>query len=495
MDWDIGFTMEANGRCRKADAILRSEGNVLLTDRVDMMAASERHRFFRRVSEKVGEKLEDVEAKGEGVWNRVFQEHQQSAATASAAPAEEPAAEDLDAQAARLLAEMPENIRAEAEAKLHAADLLKNVVDDVAVLGVAGERATVAALFLVGVSRLLKRPAAARVKGPTSSGKSYLIEQVARLFPGEAIIMATQMTAQALFHMEEGALRHRWVVGGERSRREDDDTAEATRALREMLSSGRLSKLMPVKVGGEIITQLIEQDGPIAYVESTTLDAVFAEDENRCISLYTDEQPQQTRLILNRLAADSAGATRSQQRDRILLVHHAMQRMLRRYEVVIPYATRLATNLPDKRVEARRAFPHLLSMIQASALLHQQQREQDDDGRLQANEQDYRIAVALLQDPMRRLLGGGLPASVTRFFLRLRGWFGNVATFTSRDAQAKEETSRSSVYGWLAELNRVGALEQVEEQRGRKPAVWKVAVGELTEVNAGVLPDFDDVFG
>src|SRR5262249_39947901 len=155
--------------------------------------------------------------------------------------------------------------REAAEQALAAPGLLGRIVADVQALGVAGERPLHTLLYLVGVSRLLPRPLSARVHGPSSSGKSYLIEQVAGLFPPETVILATQMTPQALFHMPQGGLRNRWVVAGERSRKEDDDAAEATRALREMQASGRLCKLMPVKVGGEIVTMQIEQQGPIAF--------------------------------------------------------------------------------------------------------------------------------------------------------------------------------------------------------------------------------------
>jgi hypothetical protein len=200
-----------------------------------------------------------------------------------AARAASEAASDEDEQAERL-AKSPAACRDAAARMLPRPDLLDVVADDVTALGVAGERNLVKALYLVGTSRLLDAPAAARVKGPSSSGKSYVVEKVAGLFPAEAVIRATTMTPQALYHMRPGGLKHRWVVGGERSRKEDDDVAEATRALREMLSSGRLSKLMPMKVGGEIVSLLIEQEGPIAYVETTTMDMVFAEDENRCLS-------------------------------------------------------------------------------------------------------------------------------------------------------------------------------------------------------------------
>jgi hypothetical protein len=44
-------------------------------------------------------------------------------------------------------------------------------------------------------------------------------------------------------------LQHRFIVAGERSRLQNDETAEATRALRELLSAGRLVKFR--SFGGE----------------------------------------------------------------------------------------------------------------------------------------------------------------------------------------------------------------------------------------------------
>jgi hypothetical protein len=166
--------------------------------------------------------------------------------------------------------------------------------------------------------------------------------------------------------------------------------------------------------------------------------------------------------------------------------------MLRRREIIVPYAVRLGKLIPEKRVEARRAFPHLLGMIQASALLHQVQRDTDDQDRVIANRDDYRIAARLLQEPMCRLLGGGVSEQVRRFFERLAGWFGE-NNFTTREVKTKEETSRASVYEWLAELHRHGAVEQVEESRGKKPATWRIAEAGLNR-GGNVLPTESAVF-
>jgi len=228
-----------------------------------------------------------------------------------------------------------------------------------------------------------------RRQGPTSSGKSYVIEKVASLFPPETVVHATQMTLQALFHMRPGSLKHRSIVAGERSRKENDETADATRALREMLSSGRLTKLMPMKVGGEIQTVTIDQEGPIAFVESTTLARIFEEDANRCLLVTTDEREQQTRRIIDKLALGYNGASGQGTVAHIIERHHAIQRTLQQSPVVVPFAERLGESVAHQRVEARRAFPQLMAMIQASALLHQHQRQLDSDGRLLAQAEDY----------------------------------------------------------------------------------------------------------
>ena len=78
----------------------------------------------------------------------------------------------------------------------------------------------------------------------------------------------------------------------------------------------------------------------------------------------------------------------------------------------MPFAEKLAEAIDHHRVEARRAFPHLLVMMQASALLHQRQRNVDSNGRLLADIGDYQLARHLLVGPMARAVG--VPYDVRR---------------------------------------------------------------------------------
>ena len=313
---------------------------------------------------------------------------------------------------------------------------------------------------------------------------------MATLFPRRGKIVATQMTPQALYHLPPGSLVHRFIIAGERSRVEDDERAEATRALREMLSAGKLTKLIPEKVDGRIETKEIAQDGPIAYIETTTSSRVFDEDANRCILLQTDERPDQTARIIKALAAGQQSTTTAN--TEIQARHWAIQVTLEPEIVLVPFADRLAELFPTKRVEARRAFGHLLSMIQASALLHQRQRQHDTDGNLLADADDYRVAKRLLDKPMSQQLGGKLPDAVRRFYDRLVRWV--VGDFDKHDTiKHGENVDERTVNGWIGELHRAGYLGLVEPTRGNKAARWRLAA-EAPSAETADLPSVESVF-
>lgn len=388
--------------------------------------------------------------------------------------------------------ETPDDVKAEAVALLNDPKLLERVARDLETVGVTGERKLVLTLFLVGVSRLLTQPLNGIVKGASASGKSYVIDTAASLFPPEAVIRATQMTTQALFHMKPGTLAHKFIVAGERSRIEEDERAEATRALRELMSAGRLSKLMPVKVEGRVETVLINQEGPVAFVESTTLRKVFDEDENRCLQLETDESPDQTRRVIDAAARAAAGGPRPET-QRLIQVHHAAQRLLEMRDVIIPFAEKVGSLFPSDRVDARRNFNHLMNLTRAIALLYQRQRPTDDQGRVIATAADYQLAAALAADPMNRA-GGGLPRSVLDFHVRLKAKVQDGATFTTADAKKGEKGYARSVYGWLTALNDAGVIEQTEPSRGAVPAKWKLTGADPTSTGTVRVPDVDTVF-
>jgi energy-coupling factor transporter ATP-binding protein EcfA2 len=401
-----------------------------------------------------------------------------------------PAAETEETPEQKLVA-TPEAIRQEAEAMLTSPRLIEVVADDIAELGVAGERELTVTVYLVGTSRLLDEPAAAIVQGPSSSGKSYTNDKVTGLMPPEAVIRATKMTPQALFHMAPGSLKHRFISAGERSRLQDDEAAEATRALREMLSEQRLSKLMPVKVeGGRIETRKIEQEGPIAYVESTTQSQIFEEDLNRCVLLNTDERPEQTRRIIDRIAEAHSMVGSGKEMDRIRQKHHAAQRMLARQPVIVQFAGVLSKRFPAERVEARRAFGHFLRFVEASALLHQRQRKRQN-GAILAALDDYQLVRHLLTTPLSRLLGRTVSDGANRLHERLRAQHLE-KLFEAPHLAVDTCQHVRTINNYLGELHRIGWVQLIEPRKGPKAAVWRLAP-DWTEGASVILPTIEEI--
>jgi hypothetical protein len=404
--------------------------------------------------------------------------------------ATDPAAEDPRIDA---LAKMPDDVRAEAIALLDDPRLLERIAADLQKRGIVGERLNALTIYLAAVSTQLRKPLSIIMKGLSASGKSYIVACVADLFPPEVVLAATSLTTNALYYFKPGTLRHRWIVAGERSRIEDDDRAEATRALREMIESGRLSKAVPVKQNdGHITTELVEQEGPISFIETTTLGNIFEEDANRCLLISTDECEEQTERILKATAATAAGHQRPDL-ERLRAVHHAIQRMLPRCDVTIPFAEHIAALYPIDRLDARRSFRHLLVLVKASALLFHRQRNRDAAGNVVATIDDYAVAEDLARIPFSTA-ASGVSDGACKFLTALGGKFGIDKEFSTADAQLIGTGSRRARYGRLNELHGVGAVEQTQPSKGKVPARWKIT-GIDPNAGPGVLPNVQEVLG
>ena len=392
-----------------------------------------------------------------------------------------------------ILAEMPEELRAKMELTLKSPHLLRWVVDGIEEAGVAGERSLALTIYFAGTSRLLDNPLAVIVQGPSASGKSYVIEQVAKLFPPEAILSATDITPNALYYQEPGELEHKFVVAGERPRRQNDETAQTTKALREMISAGQLVKVVTISDGEGHRSVTVHQKGPIAYVESTTAPEVFEEDANRCLVLHSDERPEQTGKILAADAKRLSGETRSERREEVREEFQCLHRCLAPLQVVIPFANQLVELFPKEPLEVRRSFGHLTSMIKTIALLHQYQRPRDEAGRIVAQPEDYFLARLLLDEVFGQSLGRKPAEALKRFVVRVRPLTGE---HTAKELAQSMNMSERTVREHLAELLERGVITQSTPARGPIPAGWMIPADlTIREVRDSPLPAVFDVCG
>ncbi|HEX5269702.1 MAG TPA: hypothetical protein VFW33_04400, partial [Gemmataceae bacterium] len=176
--WSVNVEVPVNGRVRKAVIELRRDGEVVHKDKRDLEVAKERQSLAADLAKLTGgaTTAADLDRAMLVEFDRRQRERREKEEAEAWDQAGAEAPDDPEAESAARLAETSEDIRREAEALLRDPDLMDRITTDVESQGVAGEKELTAALYLVFTSRKLRRPLAARVRGPSTSGKSHVID-------------------------------------------------------------------------------------------------------------------------------------------------------------------------------------------------------------------------------------------------------------------------------------------------------------------------------
>jgi bifunctional DNA primase/polymerase-like protein len=190
-------------------------------------------------------------------------------------------------------------------------DSARDIINDTDVLArfgedfrkvIAGEQNTGKLLYLVATSRLFDKAMHAAVKGPSSGGKSEIRTRVLDFFPPEHVISFTALSERALLYMPVD-FAHKVLSMGEAIT--DEETKFQDYLLRELMSEGKLRYPVVQKVHGELTTVIIERDGPVSFLVTTTRNKLNPENETRMLSLEIDDSEAQTKAVLRKVAASS----------------------------------------------------------------------------------------------------------------------------------------------------------------------------------------------
>ncbi len=212
---------------------------------------------------------------------------------------------------------------------------------------VAGEQRTVKIVFLALVSRLLPRPVSIALKGPSAGGKSHVVEQVLRYFPGDSYYALTAMSERALAYGTE-PLSHRHLVLYEAAGLSGDF---ASYLVRSLLSEGRVRYETVEKTPEGLVPKLIEREGPTGLIVTTTAVSLHPENETRLLSITVTDSAEQTRAVLAALAEEDRPVPD-------LEPWQGLQVWLASTDarVTIPYAKTLAAEVPAVAVRIRRTL-------------------------------------------------------------------------------------------------------------------------------------------
>jgi hypothetical protein len=361
------------------EVCVKHNGETIFFDKLDVGKAKARQQFLKQVAQRIGREFAELE-RYDIELVRLAQEADAAADAEADAQASE-AETDPFAIGKRELEKTPGDVVEAARQMASDPQLLEVVYEDLQWLGLEGEYETALTVWLIGVSRVLDTPMAGVVVGPSSTGKSYILNTVAKLFPPEAVLKITDATANSWYYLAPGSLRHRFVIMGERAQSETPESIDARKAWRELLADGELTKIVAEKTGYGVITRRIHQQGPVAYVESTTRARIFEEDQTRMLVLQTDESETQTRRVVIRLFRDAIEPPQQEKLASIVAKHWAYQRILGQCRVIIPepLGVKLAGAMPHSRPECRRLVRQVIAMMKASAVAHQFQRQRRED--------------------------------------------------------------------------------------------------------------------
>jgi DNA primase len=249
--------------------------------------------------------------------------------------------------------------------------LALRIIADVSAIGVVGEDANALVGYLACVSRKLAKPLAVLIQSTSAAGKSTLMDALLSLMPENERVHYSAMTGQSLFYLGEGDLRHKILAIAE-----EEGVRQAAYALKLLQSQGELTIASTGKdpVTGKLVTEEYRVEGPVMLFLTTTAIDLDEELLNRCLVLTIDESREQTAAIhaRQRSARTLQGLLAGKEADAIRNVHRAAQSLLKPIAVVNPYAEALTFRSESTRM--RRDHAKYLTLIDAIAFLHQQQR-------------------------------------------------------------------------------------------------------------------------
>lgn len=251
-------------------------------------------------------------------------------------------------------------------------DMLQEMLDDLATMGVIGELVNKTVCYLAATSRKLAKPVSVLIQSRSSAGKSTLQNAILSLMPEEEYENYTRVTDQSLFYKEEDSLVHK-ILAIE----EDVGMGGAAYSIRNIQSSGKITVATTGKDPGtgKMKTEDYTVKGPVAVMLTTTAADLDQETASRFVFLSIDESPAMTAAIheKQRESRTLKGLVQKTKTKNIIKKHQNAQRLLKPIAVVNNFTPYLS--YPSQSLVTRRDHEKYLGLIDSIAFLHQYQRE------------------------------------------------------------------------------------------------------------------------
>jgi Mn-dependent DtxR family transcriptional regulator len=346
-----------------------------------------------------------------------------------------------------------EEDRKKATSLLKAPNLMEKFLKMAERVGIVKEEINKRCLYLAYTSRKLKEPISIIVKGQSSAGKSYLSNTILENFiPKDDFYSYSRITPQSLYYRGDKTLSHKILAVFEK-----EGTSEADYSIRTYISEKNLKILSTIKntQTGEFESKDIIIEGPIQFTSTTTQKNLNPENLTRVFTLYVDDSPGKIKASLEEIAKKYTRIQDVKVQDNELRIWRCAQTLLVCQRVMIPFAHSLIQYFPTDITRTQRDFQRFLSLIEASALLHQYQRSKNN-GAIIASSKDYEIAREIgdvvLNQTIKKI------TSKTEDLLKVIRSNFTTSKFTRKDLENKTGWHYQSVRRSVEELLREGYI-------------------------------------
>ncbi len=341
-------------------------------------------------------------------------------------------------------------------------ELIERIEQAIRDAGYAGDTTPPMIAYLGLTSRLLMRPLNLAFVAPSSAGKNRAIDAALALMPASAYHLEKAGSARALVYGDE-SYEHKTVVVAEADSLPDDGSAAS--AIRSIASDNEMTYDTVEKGSdGKFVVRRIVKPGPTGLITTSTKPLPYQFD-TRTLTVTVADTPGQTRDVMRAHAASLNGIAREPDVAEFIALQTWLEvEGCRR--VTIPYADLLAETVPADHVRMRRDFRQLLTMIEAIAVLYQQQRETDADGRIIATLDDYGRARTLLMDVFQVAVSGGVTAAVRDTVNAVHRVYHDVP-LTKQEIADELKLSKDTAWHRIKRAISLGYLSNDETRKGR----------------------------
>lgn len=360
----------------------------------------------------------------------------------------------------------------EAIAFLTQPNLIQHIDGLIESSGIIGEDNNRKLLFVIASTYKMPHTLHGLIQGTSGSGKSHLLNGIAKLMPSEDLINITRVSSKSFYYYKKDELIGKLLLI------QDIDGLDenAMFAFREMQTAGFVASMVTHKDKfGNLQTISKVVNAKFASLIATTHAEIYYDNLNRCIMLGVDESEEQTLEIMQHQNKERAGLMDEvKKRHAVEQLQNAI-RCLKPYVVVNRYADQL--QLPVEAKSLRRLNNHYQEFVTQITLLNQYQRDKDEQGRLITTVEDLKTACEIMFDAIMWKIDE-LDSTLRQFFERLKAYIrkqnpSGQHRFSTKEIRQAFNLSRSQIDRYIQDLKHLEYI-QIAEGSANKGYKYKI---------------------